>query len=239
MDDEFSFLSKRLRTIKADLTDDQINQFYMYYKILIEKNQVMNLTTITDFVDVVEKHFIDSLIVSEYFDFDSVSSLIDVGSGAGFPGIPLKIAFPHLSVTLLDSLGKRVNFLTQLTETLGCSNIKAVHIRAEDAGRLPEFREQYDVSVSRAVSNLASLAEYCLPFTKINGCFISYKSTGVKTEVEQARKAIHLLGGKTDHIHEFTLPGTDNSRAFVMIKKISKTNSRYPRKAGIPNRNPL
>ncbi|MCD8106315.1 MAG: 16S rRNA (guanine(527)-N(7))-methyltransferase RsmG [Lachnospiraceae bacterium] len=231
------------------LSNRQTEQFLRYYHLLIEKNQVMNLTAITDFEEVVLKHFIDSVLAASCsvsisgldFSLDSSCSysVIDVGTGAGFPGIPLKIVFPELRVVLLDSLNKRVRFLNEVVECLELHNISAVHSRAEDAARNPGYRETFDICVSRAVANLSSLAEYCLPFVRQKGFFLSYKSADVEEECEAAKTAIHLLGGKISQIEKAVLPGTEIERSFVVIRKEKRTSNQYPRKAGIPSKNPL
>ena len=221
------------------LTDNQIMQFEKYYEMLIETNKIMNLTAITDRNEVIEKHFVVSLLCIKAIDLNIINSLIDVGTGAGFPGIPLKIAFPHLQVTLMDSLNKRVGFLQEVIEELNLENIIAVHDRAEDMARKPEYREQFDLCVSRAVANLAVLSEYCLPFIKTGGAFLSYKSGKVAEEISEAEKAIEILGGKTEKIEQFYLPGTDVERSIVVIRKENPTPEKYPRKPGAALKKPL
>lgn len=221
------------------LTDEQVRQFLTYYEFLVEKNQVMNLTAITEYEEVVQKHFVDSLSIVKVCDMKQVQTLIDVGTGAGFPGVPIKIAFPHIKVVLLDSLNKRVQFLNELTVRLGCEEITAVHGRAEDFGKNPAYREQFDLCVSRAVANLSSLSEYCVPFINEKGRFISYKSMEIDTEAQEAKKAIYLLGGKVEQVETFCLPGSDLGRSFVVIRKERPTPAKYPRKAGLPSKEPL
>lgn len=221
------------------LSTEQQKQFVRYYELLVEWNSFMNLTGITDFQEVLQKHFEDSLALVRGIDLTSVLSVMDVGTGAGFPGLPLKIAFPHLKVVLLDSLGKRVKFLNHVIEELHLENITAIHGRAEDFARKEEYREQFDLVVSRAVANLSSLSEYCIPYTKVNGLFVPYKSGKIEEELEQAKKAIFLLGGKLDHTVKFQLEGSDIERSLVIIKKHEKTAKKYPRKAGMPSREPL
>lgn len=229
------------REIGVELSDTQVTQFFQYFELLVQWNQVMNLTAITEMGDVVTKHFVDSLLLNQKLLQIKTSQFycIDVGTGAGFPGIPLKIAFPQLEVVLLDSLNKRVGFLNEVTEKLGLSGITAVHGRAEDFGRDPKYREQFDLCVSRAVANLSTLAEYCMPFVKKGGMFVSYKSGKAGEEIAQAKKAVHVLGGEIDPQESVLLPGTDVERTFVIIKKLGITPKKYPRKAGVPGKTPI
>lgn len=234
-----SILQSGCESLGIHLTKEQIEQFLIYYEFLTERNQVMNLTAITEYEEVVQKHFVDSLSIVKVYDMNQCSSLIDVGTGAGFPGVPLKIAYPHLKVVLLDSLNKRVQFLNELIDKFQCENMAAIHGRAEDYGKQKEYREQFDLCVSRAVANLASLSEYCLPFVKVKGAFISYKSTNIDIELESAKTAIYLLGGKLKQKEEFLLPGSEIGRSFLMIQKEKSTPAKYPRKAGLPAKEPL
>ncbi len=234
-----SILTENCRSMGITLTNEQLSQFMDYYEYLIEKNQVMNLTAITEFEDVVRKHFVDSLSIVRVCDMQKCDTLIDVGTGAGFPGVPLKIAFPHLRVVLLDSLNKRVQFLNELIDKLRLNEISAVHGRAEDYGKEKEYREQFDLCVSRAVANLSSLSEYCLPFVRVNGQFISYKSTNINMEIEDAQTAIRLLGGNVVQTEDFQLPESDISRSFLVIQKERPTPAKFPRKAGLPSKEPL
>lgn len=223
--------------IGIDLSEEQLNCFEMYYDMLIEKNKVMNLTAITDFNEVIEKHFLDSLYLNHFIELGAEKTIIDIGTGAGFPGIPLKIAFPMLKITLLDSLNKRVGFLNEVIDKLELTSIKAIHGRAEDFARENEYRGKFDICVSRAVANLSTLSEYCLPYVKIGGSFVSYKSGDYKAEVNNAKSAIHLLGGKLNRVETFEY--SENSRAFVIIDKVMNTSNKYPRKAGLPSKKPL
>lgn len=229
----------KLQELGILLNERQKEQFASFYELLIEWNKVMNLTAITEKEAVNEKHFIDSLSIVKAVDMNSVTSVIDIGTGAGFPGIPLKIAFPHLKVVLLDSLNKRIRFLDTVIETLGLEHIDAIHGRAEDFAKRAEYREQFDICVSRAVANLTTLSEYCMPYVRKQGLFVPYKSGEIDDEVIQSKGAIHILGGKLENVVKFQLPGSEINRSFVMIKKIQNTPKKYPRKAGLPAKEPL
>lgn len=234
-----SILKSSCEKIGIKLNDDQVNAFLIYYEYLVEKNKVMNLTGITEYREVVLKHFVDSLSIAGVLDIGKYNNLLDMGTGAGFPGLPLKIVFPHLNVVLMDSLNKRINFLNELIDKLRLQNITAVHSRAEDAARKKEFREQFDICVSRAVANLSSLSEYCIPFVKKQGLFVSYKSMDIDDEINKSKNAVFLLGGKIREKKEFYLPDTDIGRSFILIEKERTTPSKYPRKAGMPSKEPL
>lgn len=230
-----------LEELNITLTDEQIEQFLQYYEMLVEKNKVMNLTGITEYEEVIQKHFLDSLsLIRVIPDIASQKlTVIDLGTGAGFPGIPLKIAFPELEITLMDSLNKRILFLQEVIDALGLKKVSAVHGRAEEMASNATHRQQYDLCVSRAVSNLAVLTEYCLPFVKKGGLFVSYKSADSDAEIQEGKKAISILGGKLTSVDKFTLPDSDLRRALVCIKKVKDTPKKYPRKAGTPAKLPL
>ncbi len=230
---------EELEYFEITLSDRQKEQFDRYYELMIEKNRVMNLTGITDYDEVCLKHFTDSLTIVRIKNMDQVNSLIDIGTGAGFPGIPIKIVFPHIEVVLLDSLNKRLKFLDEVIEQLSLEKITTLHGRAEDYAKKKEYREQFDLSVSRAVANLSTLSEYCLPFVKQGGSFISYKSADSDDEIQQAEKAVKILGGDICKVDKFRLPESEIGRSLVEIKKIKSTPGKYPRKAGVPGKEPL
>ena len=230
---------KSLEKLNIHLNEKQMFQFMKYYEMLIETNKVMNLTAITEYDEVVDKHFIDSLSLIQAIDLNQPLKVIDVGTGAGFPGIPLKIAFPQLKIVLLDSLNKRINFLNRVIEFLELTDVETIHGRAEDFGRNPQYREQFDLCVSRAVANLSTLSEYCVPFIQVGGHFIPYKSGKVQEELENSRRAVTLLGGHIADCLSYSLADTDMERTLVIIEKINPTKKAYPRKAGKPSKEPL
>lgn len=230
---------EKLSVLGITLNDTQLKQFDQYYELLVEWNKVMNLTAITEYEEVVVKHFVDSLSLVKAIDIEKVHTVIDIGTGAGFPGIPLKIAFPHLKITLLDSLNKRINFLNEVIDKLGLEEISTIHGRAEDFARKLEYREQFDLCVSRAVANLSTLSEYCLPYVKVGGIFLPYKSGEIDQEVDEAATALKVLGGKMKKVEKFQLPDSDISRSFVVIAKTKNTGKKFPRKAGLPSKEPI
>lgn len=236
---DYQILEQKLGELGIKQDQNQLERFHKFYQLLIEWNKVMNLTGITEYEDVVEKHFVDSLSIIKAIDLSRIHTVIDVGTGAGFPGIPLKIAFPHLRVVLLDSLNKRIKFLDEVISQLGLTEIRTIHGRAEEYARKEEYREQFDLCVSRAVANLSTLSEYCLPYIQVGGMFIPYKSGEIDDEVEESKKAVRILGGNIKDVMKFELPGTDIHRSFVLIHKEQHTQKKYPRKAGIPAKEPL
>lgn len=225
------------RMINDELTEDQLENFFKYMNLLLEWNEKINLTAITDVDDIILKHFIDSMTVLKYIEKDK--SIIDVGTGAGFPGIPIAIMREDVKITLLDSLNKRINFLNEVCSELKINNIETIHGRAEEAGQNKKYREKYDIAVSRAVANMTTLSEYLIPFVKVGGICICMKGSEIDHELEQAKFAIKELGGKIEKVEKFNLPDSDIERNIVIIKKIKTTPNKYPRKAGMPSKMPI
>ena len=233
---------KNAEELGISIDERILSSLDLYYKNLIEWNAVMNLTAITEEKDVYEKHFLDSLTITKIVSretLDQGCTLLDMGTGAGFPGLPIAIVFPNVKVILMDSLNKRIRFLEDTAAKLGLANVRAIHARAEELARNSGHRQQYDLCVSRAVANLSTLSEYCLPFVRTGGSFISYKTGNVDEEIKAAQKAVRILGGSKASADLYTLPGTDYGRSLVRIVKQKDTPGKYPRKAGIPSKEPL
>lgn len=219
------------------LSEIQLKQFYNYMNLLIEWNKKINLTAITEPDEIILKHFVDSLTISKYIS--DGTKVVDVGTGAGFPGIPLKIVRQDVDITLLDSLQKRTNFLDEVINELNLEKITTIHSRVEDFGKNKKYREEFDIATSRAVANLSTLSEYLLPLVKVGGKVISMKGSLIEEELENSKNAIKILGGKIERVDEFDLPNSDISRNIVLIDKIKETPNKYPRKAGEPSKKPL
>lgn len=232
-------IKEEFAKINVDLTDTQTEQFLKYYELLIEWNEKMNLTAITDFDEVVVKHFLDSAYGAQVYEFSAVDKVLDLGTGAGFPGIPLKILYPEVEIVLMDSLQKRIRFLEEVISQLGLKKITAVHGRAEEMARNEAYREQFTVCTSRAVANTSTLLEYCIPFVKVGGYFLAYKSGKFKEEIKDAKKALYLLQTEIVEEKDFFLADTDMERTLVLFEKKGRTAKRYPRKAGMPSKQPL
>ena len=236
-DEFFKLFDEYSKSMEIIINEDKVKKFYLYMQILIEWNEKINLTAITEPKEVIIKHFIDSLSVSNKIKDNS--KIIDVGTGAGFPGIPLKIYNDTLNVTLLDSLNKRINFLNTVVDELKLENINCIHGRAEEFARMKQKRESYDIATSRAVANLNVLVEYLLPFVKIGGSCICMKGPNIEDEIENSKNAIKILGGKIEKVEEFNLPNADIRRTIILIRKEKATSKVYPRKAGTPSKSPL
>ncbi len=236
---EVQLLKQGAEKLNITLTDQQVDQFMTYMDMLIQWNKNINLTAITETEDIIKKHFLDCLSVSQMEAFQVDGHLIDIGTGAGFPGLPLKIVYPQLKVTLVDSLNKRIGFLNAVIEKLGLEDIHCIHSRAEDLGKDEQHREQYDMCVSRAVAHLAVLCEYCLPFIKVGGKFYSFKGQDIQEEKDESKKAINLLGGEIELIQDTPIPYSDIVHNMIQIGKIGPTPKRYPRKAGKPTKSPI
>lgn len=221
------------------LTDEQMNQFKLYFELLVEWNEKMNLTAITDLEGVYLKHFFDSICAAFYFDFSKVSTVCDVGAGAGFPSLPIKICFPHLHVTIVDSLNKRITFLNHLSEKLQLQNVEFVHSRAEDFGQNSKYREKFDIVMARAVARLPVLSELCLPLVNKGGFFVSLKAAAGLDELKESKKAISVLGGTLKNEFHYHLPIEESERTIFVFEKIKSTPKKYPRKPGVPNKQPI
>jgi 16S rRNA (guanine527-N7)-methyltransferase len=231
--------TSHLKEKGIELSQKQLDQFSLYFTLLVEWNEKMNLTAITDQEDVYLKHFYDSISASFYFDFTQPMAIVDVGAGAGFPSLPLKICFPHLKVTIVDSLNKRITFLQHLVESLELDDVHLFHDRAETFAQNSIHREKYDIAMARAVARLTVLAELCIPLVKKNGFFLGMKGLKGEEEVVEAQKAIKLLGGSVENIASFHLPEDEGERNLVVIKKTKESPKKYPRKPGVPNKQPL
>lgn len=227
------------KQLGIDLSDKQVEQFMRYKELLQEWNEKMNLTAITEDREVITKHFLDCMTINKALEMKNQKTVIDIGTGAGFPGLVIKIAFPHLQVTLVDALKKRLNFLEVVIEELGLEGIKCIHSRAEDLGKNKVYREGFDICASRAVANLAVLSEYTLPFVKIDGYLIALKGQKLDEELEQGQKAIQILGGQLEEVVHTGVPFTDLDHKIAKIKKVKSTSTKYPRKAGEPTKSPL
>ena len=230
---------EKLKEKGIDLTEYQLQQFEKYYELLVEWNQKINLTSITEKEEVYVKHFYDSITAAPYFDFNQELTICDVGAGAGFPSIPLKICFPHLKVTIVDSLNKRITFLNTLAVALELTDVAFYHDRAEIFGKNEKFRHQFDVVMARAVAKTSVLSEFCLPLVRTNGTFIAMKGANVDEELKEAHDAIEILGGEVESVETFSLPADSGVRNIVFINKKRKTPKKYPRKPGVPAKNPL
>ena len=236
--DEFSYEMKdKMKRINIDITDKQVKKFFSYMNLLIEWNKKINLTTIIEPKEIIIKHFVDCGTILKYLK--DGENIIDIGTGAGFPGIPIKILNENLNVTLVDSLNKRITFLNEVCIALDLENIELIHSRAEDLAKNKSYRENFDKSVSRAVANLTTLAEYDLPFIKKGGQMIAMKGVEIEKELQNAEKAINILGGKIIEVNKFTLIDTDNKRSIVLIDKVKPTPKQFPRKAGKPLKEPI
>lgn len=222
-----------------ELSETQIAQFKKYFELLVEWNEKMNLTAITDFEGVYLKHFYDSISASFYFDFTKVTTVCDVGAGAGFPSLPIKICFPHLHITIVDSLNKRITFLNHLSEELGLENVSFIHARAEEFGQNPKYREQFDVVTARAVARLSVLSELCVPLAKEGGYFVALKAAAGPEELKDAKKAITTLGTALKEEFSFLLPVEESERSLYVFNKVKTTPKKYPRKPGVPNKSPI
>ena len=229
----------RFKGCGIETSDEQTDRFFKFYRMVIEKNEIMNLTAITDYEDFIIKHFLDSAMIGRVISFKGNERVLDIGTGAGFPGIPVKILYPDTDILLLDSLNKRLKFLDEVIEKLGLKDIKTIHSRAEELQAKGDYRESFDICVSRAVSALPTLCEYCMPYVKEGGNFVAYKAVNADEEIKEAENAIKVLGGKIEKIDRFVIAGRDYERVLISIKKVKSTPKKYPRSGGKPQKMPL
>jgi 16S rRNA (guanine527-N7)-methyltransferase len=235
----FEELSIAAKDVNIELTEKQYEQFIKYMRLVQEWNEKINLTAITEDADFIKKHFVDCMKAFKSKAIVEANTIIDVGTGAGFPGIPIAILHPNAKITLLDSLNKRINFLNLVVKELGLTNVTTIHSRAEDGARKPDLREKFDVATSRAVANMAVLSEFCMPFVKKSGYFVALKGPSIDEELQNGKNAIKILGGELKNIIEVSIEGTDLRHNIVEVFKIKECNKKYPRKAGTVNKNPL
>lgn len=229
----------RFKGCGIEISNEQIDRFFKFYRMVIEKNEIMNLTAITDYEDFIIKHFLDSAMIGRVISFKGNERVLDIGTGAGFPGIPVKILYPDTDILLLDSLNKRLKFLDEVIEKLELKDIKTIHSRAEELQAKGDYRESFDICVSRAVSALPTLCEYCMPYVKEGGNFVAYKAVNADEEIKEAENAIKVLGGKIEKIDRFVIAGSDYERVLISIKKVKSTPKKYPRSGGKPQKMPL
>ncbi|MUG47882.1 16S rRNA (guanine(527)-N(7))-methyltransferase RsmG [Paenibacillus woosongensis] len=239
MDQVQSEFQSMLRDHGIEVNAEQLTQFETYFKELVSWNEKMNLTGITEREQVYVKHFYDSISLAFHMNMRDIQSLADIGSGAGFPGIPLKICFPQLKLTIVDSLNKRIHFLQNIVDQLSLDGVELIHGRAEDIARKPQYRDQFDLVTARAVARMAVLNEFCLPFVKVGGVFAAMKGSDPREEVEEAARSMKVLNGKLIGSHHFTLPMEDSDRHIILVKKTAATPKAYPRKAGTPLKSPI
>lgn len=232
-------LKNIFRELNIEFNDDKAVKYQGYMDEILDRNQFINLTAITEHDEFIKKHYIDSLLCGNSEEFIKAETVIDVGTGGGFPGVPLAIAFPEKKFVLIDSLNKRIKIINELCEKLGITNVQAVHGRAEELARRKDMRESFDVCISRAVANMSTLSEYCIPFVKVGGCFIAYKGPDCQEELSEASKAIKIMGGSVTRIDRPQLKNLPFEHTLVYVAKIENTKSKYPRKAGTPSKEPI
>ena len=235
----FDIMNKASNNEGLEFTEKKYEQFMQYKDLIKEWNEKVNLTAIKEDEEIVKKHFIDSMKVFKFNELKKAKNVIDIGTGGGFPGIPMKIIKPEINIVLLDSLNKRINFLNEVIRELGLENIKAIHGRAEDYAKEVQYREKFDVAVSRAVANLTVLSEFCIPYVKVGGYFVAMKGPAVEEEIKQSQNAIRMLGGRIEHIEKVEIEDSDLNHNLVIISKVTQTNRKYPRKAGMVTKSPL